>query len=126
MAEGHCWDGARATREHPEHVSEVKMQKTRKIRWEGGKESGSLPLEKPREAGSHRSGGGELCNDCGSGSLRAWLPDTRKETPLVGPGWQRCGWFEARLRIQGCRERCKIGWVLQGAAEQGTAATAHC
>lgn len=59
----------------------------------------------------------ELCNDCGSGSLRAWLPDTRKETPLVGPGWQCCGWFEARSRIQSCRERCRIWWVLKGSAE---------
>lgn len=50
---------------------------------------------------------------------------TRKEIPLVGPGWQRCGWFEARLRIQGCRVRCRIGWVLKGAAEQGKAGRAQ-
>lgn len=33
-AEGHCWDRARATREHLEHVPEMGMQNTQKIRRE--------------------------------------------------------------------------------------------
>lgn len=122
MAEGH-WDRVRAIREHPGHVPEVRMHETWKTRWDVEKSQGPSRWKSPEELAA-TAWEGELCNDRGSGSLRAWLPDTRKETPLVGPGWQRCGWFEARLRIQGCRERCRIVWVLKGAAEQGKAGAA--
>lgn len=80
---------------------ELRTQKIQKTRWEVDKGPGPSHWKSPEELAA-TAPERELCNDCGSGSLRAWLPDTRKETPLVGPRWQHCGWFEARLRIQGC------------------------
>lgn len=100
----------------PSNVPKLKMQKTLKIRWEVEKGRGPSHWKSPEELAAS-SWETELCNDCGSGSLRAWLPDTRKETPLVGPEWQCCGWFEARRRIQSCRQSCRIWWVPKGSAE---------
>ena len=84
-AKVHCWDGARATREHPESGPERRMQKTPKIKWEEEKGRGPSHWKSPEELAA-TAWEGELCNDCGSGSLRAWLPDTRKEPALGGPG----------------------------------------
>lgn len=89
---------------------------------------GSLPLEEPRSGSPNLGeGGGEgrLCNYFGSGSLPAWQPDARKETPILRPGKHSWNWFEARHGSQRFGETgsCRIRWVPKGATEHGTART---
>ena len=71
--------------EHPQCGPELRMQKTPKIRWEVEMGRGSSHWKSAEELAA-RARKGELCNARGSGSLRAWLLDTRKEPPLGGQG----------------------------------------
>lgn len=95
----------------PSNVPEPKMRKTLNIRWEVEKGPGPSPWKSP-EGLAASPGESELCNDGGSGSLRARLPDPRKESPRA-----RAGWLEAGRRIQSGRERCGVLWVPEGCAE---------